>query len=34
MDDAYTTQMAAAALFLARPDAARRLYDLVTEIAR
>ncbi|TBN41094.1 UDP-N-acetylglucosamine--N-acetylmuramyl-(pentapeptide) pyrophosphoryl-undecaprenol N-acetylglucosamine transferase [Paracoccus subflavus] len=33
-DPARASQMAAAALFLARPDAARRLYDLVTEIAR
>ncbi|WP_103171443.1 UDP-N-acetylglucosamine--N-acetylmuramyl-(pentapeptide) pyrophosphoryl-undecaprenol N-acetylglucosamine transferase [Paracoccus sp. SY] len=33
-DPARAAQMAAAALFLARPDAARRLYDLVTEIAR
>ncbi len=33
-DPPRAAQMAAAALFLARPDAARRLYDLVTEIAR
>ena len=33
-DPPRASQMAAAALFLARPDAARRLYDLVTEIAR
>ncbi|VDS08115.1 UDP-N-acetylglucosamine--N-acetylmuramyl-(pentapeptide) pyrophosphoryl-undecaprenol N-acetylglucosamine transferase [Paracoccus haematequi] len=33
-DPARASQMAAAALFLSRPDAARRLYDLVTEIAR
>lgn len=33
-DPARASQMAAAALSLARPDAARRLYDLVTEIAR
>ena len=33
-DPARASQMAGAALFLARPDAARRLYDLVTEIAR
>lgn len=33
-DPAQASQMAAAALSLARPDAARRLYDLVTEIAR
>ena len=33
-DPARASQMAAAALFLARPDAARRLYDLVTDIAR
>ncbi|MDP5305551.1 UDP-N-acetylglucosamine--N-acetylmuramyl-(pentapeptide) pyrophosphoryl-undecaprenol N-acetylglucosamine transferase [Paracoccus spongiarum] len=31
---AHATAMAAAALSLGRPDAARRLYDLVTEIAR
>ncbi|MCZ0961906.1 UDP-N-acetylglucosamine--N-acetylmuramyl-(pentapeptide) pyrophosphoryl-undecaprenol N-acetylglucosamine transferase [Paracoccus benzoatiresistens] len=33
-DPARASQMASAALSLARPDAARRLYDLVTEIAR
>lgn len=33
-DPPRASQMAAAALFLARPDAARRLYELVTEIAR
>ncbi|MDN5569267.1 MAG: undecaprenyldiphospho-muramoylpentapeptide beta-N-acetylglucosaminyltransferase [Paracoccus sp. (in: a-proteobacteria)] len=33
-DPAQATAMAAAALSLARPDAARRLYDLVTEIVR
>lgn len=33
-DPQRASQMAAAALSLARPDAARRLYDLVTEIAR
>ncbi|SNT74314.1 UDP-N-acetylglucosamine--N-acetylmuramyl-(pentapeptide) pyrophosphoryl-undecaprenol N-acetylglucosamine transferase [Paracoccus seriniphilus] len=31
-DPAQATEMAAAALTLGRPDAARRLYDLVTEI--
>lgn len=31
---AHATAMAAAALSLGRPDAARRLYELVTEIAR
>lgn len=33
-DPDRAARMAAAALFLARPDAARRLFDLVTEIAR
>lgn len=33
-DPAQATAMAQAALSLARPDAARRLYDLVTEIVR
>ena len=33
-DPGRASQMAAAALSLARPDAARRLYDLVTEITR
>lgn len=33
-DPSRASQMASAALSLARPDAARRLYDLVTEIAR
>ncbi len=32
-DPARARAMASAALSLARPDAARRLYDLVTEIA-
>lgn len=33
-DPAQATAMAQAALTLARPDAARRLYDLVEEITR
>ena len=33
-DPARAARMAAAALALGRPDAARRLYDLVTELAR
>ncbi|WP_295047301.1 glycosyltransferase, partial [uncultured Paracoccus sp.] len=33
-DPARASQMASTALSLSRPDAARRLYDLVTEIAR
>ena len=33
-DPSRACQMAGAALSLARPDAARRLYDLVLEIAR